>query len=1454
MSRGEQIAQHRIQRAKAGLGTRLDLGGLGLDEIPADVRTLRGMRRLDLTGNELRALPDWLPELDRLERLALDDNRLTALPDWLGGFAGLRRLSFADNWLTELPRALAALKGLTLLDVGGNDLPAVPDWIAELTGLRHLYLADCQLTEVPEWVPRLHALTRLNLGDNDLASLPDRLAASSRLRQLDISDNRFERFPEVLRQLPEVRALWASGNRLDRLPEWIGELTRLRVLQLDGNQLTELPGSLARLKNLVHLAVGANAVTDPPRWIGELDQLVRLSLQRCGLSRVPEWIKDLPRLAELRLQNNHLTELPEWIGDRSTLRVLHLGDNPLGVLPRSLSRLTRLTTLGLSSTRLVEIPAWVGELRRLRIVNLGYNKFDRLPDCLAKLTRLEQLSAYGCQLTELPEWLGRLGRLTFLDVSQNELAKLPESLARLDRLTSLLVHDNPLATAPDWIVELPSLAELQIGTPAAGLLPRICGMKKLRALAILDESVSELPDAIGDLDRLELFFVGSAALHTIPDSVGRLTRLAHLRVAGSRLTALPSWVGDLKRLRSLQLTNNEFTSVPEGLGGLKRLRWLSISKNPLGRIPAAIRGLDGLRNLIMYDVGLTEVPDWIGELTGLTRLDLDRNQFAELPASVARLVHLQELNVSHNWLVEVPPALRAMRGMEKLWLNDNAIRALPAWLVELPRLAQLTVQNNPLVSPPPEIASSGPTSALEFLRARQQGSVRQWQSKMLVVGEGAVGKTTTIKRLLGEPYDAAEGTTHGLRVYDHRVGHPADPDVAMTLNTWDFGGQEIYHATHQFFLTDRSLFLLLWNSRMQWIQGRLRYWLDIIAARAPESPILLVATNAPAEGRPADLPLDDLKRDYPQIVANIAIDNETGHGLDALRAAVATQAACLPLMGTEWPLTWLNAANAIRALPEKHVPPGRLWKEMSAAGLRDARHQRYVARALHQLGDILYYEDDPELAETVILRPEWVNEYISRVLDSPEVERCHGLLRRDHLGELWADLDRGMREHFLGMMDRYDLSYKVDGGSGNDLSLVVERLPWNAPAYQAKWDRAASATAASTGGPEHEIRVVYQLNTTPPGIPTWFIARSHRFSTGVHWRTGALLAHPDGQHRALVRTDIHRNTIGLTVRGKAPARLFAVLDDGLNFTLARYPGLSIKRMVPCPCGEGSDRACDELYDFDDLERRLARTPPRHTIECRKSGADVHVPLLLLGLAPSDRDEWRARLERLEDAVSAQHGDLVSRLDDLSGDLQRQFLKVQQQLQSGLETRCPSVFVVTPIRQSKLRGATYELTLYCEEPGAWHPLPSATGTYALTESPLWLRKVAPYLRELVGVLKHAAPLVGPVLGVSVDKLNEHVKADVEAMKALVDQIPSIPVISSAVEEKLAGAGGVGAGGDPVGRAATDADFRALEALFAKLDPDRGWGGLSRVATPEGLTVYLCPEHAAPYSRIPRSLSL
>jgi hypothetical protein len=536
------------------------------------------------------------------------------------------------------------------------------------------------------------------------------------------------------------------------------------------------------------------------------------------------------------------------------------------------------------------------------------------------------------------------------------------------------------------------------------------------------------------------------------------------------------------------------------------------------------------------------------------------------------------------------------------------------------------------------------------------------------------------------------------------------------------------------------------------------------------------------------------------------------------------EAAALPLMGSQWPTRWLAAAEAVRTAQEKHVTPARLRKMMDEAGVSDRNLQDYIAVALHELGDILYYSDDPELSQTVVLQPGWVNDYISMVLDSGRVAAAHGLLTRSHLNELWADLDAGLRHHFLGMMDKYDLSYRIQGGRGDDLSLVVERLQWNPPEYHVEWDDIGRR--ANT----REIRVLYRLNTMPPGIPTWFIARSHRFGKRLHWRTGALLGHGDGQHLALVRADTHRNTVDLAVRGPTPAEFFSVLDDGLNLTLERFPGLRITRQVPCRCGAG----CRELFDYDNLRTHLARTPPKDTIECHRSGVDVSVPELLLGLAPSERDTKRMSTEQ----VSAMLTRISDRVEEQGAYVQRMFLKTLRQLQVVQETRCPSVFAIVPVRK-KLTGAHYELRLYCEEPGAWHRLPEPAGCYPITRPAEWLRKLGPYVQHLLTGLKHVAPLVGPILGVAVEKLDEQVKADVHLMKELVDQLPD------EITHKPEATRPDEADPTPTARAVNDADYRELLAMLTKLDPEQSWGGLSRTTTPEGLVLYLCEEHLATY---------
>ena len=111
-----------------------------------------------------------------------------------------------------------------------------------------------------------------------------------------------------------------------------------------------------------------------------------------------------------------------------------------------------------------------------------------------------------------------------------------------------------------------------------------------------------------------------------------------------------------------------------------------------------------------------------------------------------------------------------------------------------------------------------------------------YEAKLVLVGEGNVGKTTLLKALKGKAGEAPqehEPTTHGVEIDIHglRLPHPAKDGVEIQLNAWDFGGQDVYRVTHQFFFSRRSLYLLVWEPRRGVQQGQVEDWLNMIRLR-----------------------------------------------------------------------------------------------------------------------------------------------------------------------------------------------------------------------------------------------------------------------------------------------------------------------------------------------------------------------------------------------------------------------------------------------------------------------------------------------------------------------------------------------------------------------------------------------------------------------------------------------
>jgi internalin A len=1008
---------------------------------------------------------------------------------------------------------------------------------------------------------------------------------------------------------------------------------------------------------------------------------------------------------------------------------------------------------------------------------------------------------------------------------------------------------------------------LSLRYKALTVIPREIGdLKELEELDLAGNKISVIPPEIGNLSNLQRLDLQSNRLGSIPPQIGQLKNLKYLYIGDNPLTSLPPEIGMLEDLLVLNLSaditliqDSRFsllTLLPPEIGRLTKLTKLDVSASKLTEIPAEIGNLSCLLSLDLGYNYLTNIPTDIGRLKGLTHLNLSSNNISTIPREIWNLINLKSIFINSNNIKEIPPGISALRDLEALHLDFNQLTIVPPELGKLPKLTSLYVsEGNALTSPPPEVIRQGTQAILAYLRnlAEQDRGTRQWVSKLVVVGEGGVGKTSLLRVLRGEPFDPLLDSTHGIRIDTLPVAHPTEPDVAMTLNTWDFGGQEIYHATHQFFLTNRSLFLLAWNARHGFEQGKLYYWLDTIQALAPESPILLVATWT--DERDPDLPLTELRQKYPQIAGQVAISNKTGSGIEQLRQAIADASASLPLMGETWPTTWLNAANAIRARPEKHITPYELRKLMAEHGVTDTSAE-VLPRWLHELGDILYFPDSEELSNTVILKPQWVTEYISKVLTSEEVIERRGVFSRKQMHALWADLDPGMRDHFLRLMERFDLSYRTL--EDRDISLIVERLPFEPSDYAPPWEEIATSDECNA------ITMRFRLSTVPAGIPTWFIARSHRFTTGKHWRAGALFEdNREGKHLALVRAFAQERYVELAVRGPVPQNFFALLRDGIEVTLKRFPGLEIKRMIPCPCPGENGNGCTHEFDYALLVKRLNKKPE---IECPVSLEELSVVDLLFGIDWSTRDAVLLAIEQSQDKILAQvqdariadaaeHHQISSQIDELTALAQREFTAIFNREQRFVESHCPSVFVLRPRiltgwrrlldrLKSPTTGEFFDLQLYCQHPGGWHPALNG-GLYAIDEPREWFVKAAPLLRAIVKLLPlalpataWAAPFAGAAAIQAVKGFEDFYKVDVEFTKAIVEKMPDIKDDPTAelIEH-------TGMGDNP--RQIEGASLRALRALLDAKDPQHHWGGLKKVLTPEGHYLWLCEHHAAQY---------
>ncbi|CAA7617228.1 TIR domain-containing protein [Magnetospirillum sp. UT-4] len=108
-------------------------------------------------------------------------------------------------------------------------------------------------------------------------------------------------------------------------------------------------------------------------------------------------------------------------------------------------------------------------------------------------------------------------------------------------------------------------------------------------------------------------------------------------------------------------------------------------------------------------------------------------------------------------------------------------------------------------------------------------SQRYVNAKVVLIGEGTVGKTSLAHRLIDDEY-VVRDRTHGMNVWPLDLGLAPDLAVEREALLWDLAGQEDYRLIHTLFLDQTALALLLVNPQKSDPFAEARDWLKALDA------------------------------------------------------------------------------------------------------------------------------------------------------------------------------------------------------------------------------------------------------------------------------------------------------------------------------------------------------------------------------------------------------------------------------------------------------------------------------------------------------------------------------------------------------------------------------------------------------------------------------------------------
>ena len=662
-------------------------------------------------------------------------------------------------------------------------------------------------------------------------------------------------------------------------------------------------------------------------------------------------------------------------------------------------------------------------------------------------------------------------------------------------------------------------------------------------LSLSNDKLSQVPSEILSLPHLTQLYLRDNALHSLTQEITQLANLTRLDLRKNAFHNLPSEILQLTNLKELYLNNNQLSELPIEIGQLSNLVKLYLGNNYLREIPSQIVELVNLQALDLSRNQLHHLPQGTTQLSNLRELYLRGNLLHSLPPEIKHLTYLTRLDLSHNQLSEVPSGVLQLANLQVLDLRGNQLSRIPPEILQLANLQVLDLRNNPLVHPPMEIAAQGIRAIRAYFESLED-ILPLNEVKVLVVGEGSVGKTSLVRRLAEGKFNRHEPQTHGINIQQWQVA-----GASFKTHVWDFGGQEIMHATHQFFLSKRSVYVLVVDARRD---ERIEYWLKHIKSFGGDSPIFIVI-NKIDENPGFDVNRRFLRKKYANIQGFYRLSCANNEGIDRFREGLMNTLAELDVLQTIWPHAWFQVKTKLENMQDSFITYEEYIQLCHEEGVTAKESQDTLVDFLHDLGVILHFRG-LDLFDTHVLDPEWVTKAVYRIINSRGLADSKGVLKLSLLDIVLRSRAKGDYQYprsrwryIIGLMRKFELCYKIN----DETYLVPDLLEIQEPEIAFDYNDALS--------------FVIQYDFLPRSIMPHLIVQRHAEIVGtLRWRTGVVLAGEDYQARAIIRSDDVASRIYIYVNGKQKQAYFGTILYTLRGINRRYDRLELSERVAVP--------------------------------------------------------------------------------------------------------------------------------------------------------------------------------------------------------------------------------------------------------------------------------------------------